>query len=128
MSRMDKREVEDLARALAHHNRRRWQTMPARANPASDANGGREAWLRRAQIILEAVDTAMTLALAPGPRLASNRSKPTSTSIDPGRARSVASFLAAPWEGHQAFAVHVAELDHRPPSTPAFNLSVPCWS
>jgi hypothetical protein len=63
MSRTDKREVEDLARALAHHNRRRWQTMPARAYSASDANSGREAWLRRAQIILEAVDTAMTLAI-----------------------------------------------------------------
>ena len=66
MSRIDKREVEDLARALAHHNRRRWQTMPARANPASDANSGREAWLRRAQIILEAVDIAMTLAIKRG--------------------------------------------------------------
>jgi hypothetical protein len=66
MSRMDKREVEDLARALAHRNRRRWQTMPARANPASDANSGREAWLRRAQIILEAVDTAMILAFKRG--------------------------------------------------------------
>ena len=42
--------------------------------------------------------------------------------------RSVASFLATPWEGHQAFAVHVAKLGHRPPSTPAFILSVPCWS
>jgi hypothetical protein len=61
MSRIDKREIEDLARALAHHNRRRWQTMPARANPASDADSGREVCLRRARIILEAVDTAMIL-------------------------------------------------------------------
>ena len=66
MGRMDKREVEDLARALAQHNRRRWQTMPLRANPSSDANSGREAWLRRAQIILEAVDTGMILAFRQG--------------------------------------------------------------
>jgi hypothetical protein len=61
-SNMHKREIEDLARALAHHNRRRWRTMPARAHAGSDANGGREAWLRRARIILEAVETAMIAA------------------------------------------------------------------
>jgi hypothetical protein len=59
---MQKKEIEDLARALAHRNRRRWRTMPERAHPGSDANGGRETRLNRAKIILEAVDTAMITA------------------------------------------------------------------
>jgi hypothetical protein len=80
---MEKREIEELARALAHHNRRRWQTMPARANPASDANGGREAWLRCAKIILEAVDTAM--AAPPDGLGAHDRASVPATSVSESR-------------------------------------------
>ena len=36
--------------------------MPAR-NLGSDPNGGREAWLKRAHIVLEAVDKAMTIEI-----------------------------------------------------------------
>jgi hypothetical protein len=60
---MHRTEIEDLARALARRNQRRWHTMPAKAHAGSDANNGREAWLKRAQTILEALDTAMISAI-----------------------------------------------------------------
>ena len=53
-------EVEGLGRALAHHHGRRWATMPAEARGEEDLNAGRGVWLKRARIILEAVDRAMT--------------------------------------------------------------------
>jgi hypothetical protein len=62
MGNITRTEVEELARALARHHRRRWNTMPAR-NLGSDPNGGREAWFKRAHTVLEAVDTAMTLEI-----------------------------------------------------------------
>jgi hypothetical protein len=62
MGNITRTEVEELARALARHHRRRWNTMPAR-NLGSDPNGGREAWLKRAHIVLEAVDKAISLEI-----------------------------------------------------------------
>ena len=62
MGNINRAEVEELARALARHHRRRWNTMPAR-NLGSDPNSGREAWLKRAHIVLEAVDKAMAIEI-----------------------------------------------------------------
>jgi hypothetical protein len=62
MGNITRTEVEELARALARHHKRRWSTMPAR-NLESDPNGGREAWLKRAHIVLEAVDRAISLEI-----------------------------------------------------------------
>jgi hypothetical protein len=59
MGRINRTEVEELARALARHHGRRWNTMPA-------INGGREAWLNRAHTVLQAVDKAMTLEIQRG--------------------------------------------------------------
>lgn len=59
---INRTEVEELARALARQHGRRWHTMPARI-AGLDPNGGREAWLKRADTVLKAVDKAMTLEI-----------------------------------------------------------------
>ena len=62
MGQINRTEIEELARALARSRGRPWHTIPGRIL-ASDPNGGREAWLKRAHTVLEAVDLAMTLEI-----------------------------------------------------------------
>lgn len=59
MAETKNQDVEELARALAYSFARRWTTMPSEAAADDDANNGRRPWLRRASIILDAVDRAI---------------------------------------------------------------------